>query len=440
MIETILLANTAEAFERLLNATSSMKEGMRRMHHELSLSQRAFFWGDDHKAVIIPSPIPQVLIDHNQQVCGYSEIATLSLETPKVNLSTAMNDSPSLMDYITQAAQQNPKLVISPYAATDSFAALSRILIQRGVKLAAKEIPQANSLWTVKYLDSKAGFRTEMQKMGAVIPEGFIADSKDQALDIAEWLYAQEKAVAIKANHGESGWGLIITQNEGFLNAVSLREKISRQMANDPVWDNTLIVVEEAIMADMNIAGGSPSTEFYVDERGAHTTYHCGQFLNAQGGFFGVELGKGVLSQRLVSDLQRIADGVGDRYHALGYRGYFDVDFIIGEGGNLYMAETNMRRTGGTHVYDLARHLFGEQWSKEAYLLSHDSFCYGSSMCSPETLLDRLKSLLYPINGEGRGVVVTLMNPWDPIMGYIAIAPDMMAGRRLQQQLFDVFG
>lgn len=438
MIETIFLANTAEAFEGLLNATSSTEEGMRRMRHELSLSQRAFFWGDDHKAVIIPSPIPQALIDHNRHACGYSEVVTLSLETPKVNLSNAVGDNPSLMDYIVQALRQNPDLLISPYASTNSFAALSRMLIQHGVH-AIREMPKADSLWTVEYLDSKAGFRAEMQKLKMMIPEGFVAENKGQALDIAEWFDAQGKSFVLKANYGESGWGLIITSNERFLDAASLREKILRQMDNDPVWENTLIVVEEAIAVDMNIAGGSPSTEFYVDDEGAHITYHCGQLLDAQGGFFGVEIGKDVLSRPLINDLERIADVAGDRYYALGYRGYFDVDFIVGKDGSLYMVETNMRRTGGTHVYDLARHLFGEQWSDEAYLLSHDSFCYGFSVYDPEILLDLLCPLLYPINGEKKGIVVTLMNPWDPIMGYIVIAPDRIKGRELQQQLFNIF-
>ncbi len=439
MIEAIFLANTAEAFEGLLNATSSTKEGMRRMRHELSLSQRAFFWGSDHKVVIIPSPIPQALVDHNKQACGYSEIIILPLETSKINLSTAVSDNPSLMDYIIQAWRQNLELTISPYAATDSFATLSHMLTQHGMRLAMKEMPKANSLWTVKYLDSKAGFRDEMQKLGVRIPEGFVADGKNQALDIAEWFYVQGRPIALKANYGESGWGLIITSDESFLDAASLREKISRRMDNDPVWENTLIVVEEAIAVDINIAGGSPSTEFYVDEGGARITYHCGQFLDPQGGFFGVEIGKGVFSELLIGDLEQIADAVGDRYYALGYRGYFDVDFIIGKDGNLYMVETNMRRTGGTHVHDFARHLFGEQWFDKAYLLSHDSFCYGSSIYDPETLLNLLGPLLYPMNGEQKGVVVTLMNPWDAIMGYVVIAQDKTQGRELQQQLLNVF-
>jgi hypothetical protein len=74
LFETIMVANTAEAFKRVLLKDTS-REGIQRLRHELTLSQRAFFWGSDNKAVFTPYPIPKALLDHNKKVVGYTNVA-----------------------------------------------------------------------------------------------------------------------------------------------------------------------------------------------------------------------------------------------------------------------------------------------------------------------------------------------------------------------------
>jgi hypothetical protein len=36
-------------------------------------------------------------------------------------------------------------------------------------------------------------------------------------------------------------------------------------------------------------------------------------------------------------------------------------------------------------------------------------------------ILERLKEILFPINGDKRGVVVSIMNKWKPTIGFIII-------------------
>lgn len=55
-MDLIMIANTAEAFGALLKKMAHTPEGVRRIRHELTLSQRAFFWGGDNKLVITPYP------------------------------------------------------------------------------------------------------------------------------------------------------------------------------------------------------------------------------------------------------------------------------------------------------------------------------------------------------------------------------------------------
>jgi hypothetical protein len=219
-----------------------------------------------------------------------------------------------------------------------------------------------------------------------------------------------------------------------------LRETLERVLQSDPIWEDSLIVVEEFIEPDTRIAGGSPSTELFVSETSTLVTYHCGQLLDTNGGFLGVGIGEGVLSAPVRDTLERTSRIIGERYHALRYRGFFDIDFVAARDGKIYVVETNTRRTGGTHVYDLARHLFGDTWETDAYLISHDSLQYGNELMSVETLLKQIQSLLYPISSQRKGVIVTSVNAWNPVFGYVIVASDADEGKRLQQELFSLFG
>jgi hypothetical protein len=162
--------------------------------------------------------------------------------------------------------------------------------------------------------------------------------------------------------------------------------------------------------------------------------------LDQKGGFLGVEMGREALPPSLRGAIERFAMMIAGRYHTLGYRGFCDVDFVVGKNRGIYVVETNPRRTGGTHVYDLARHLFGATWESDAYFLSNDMLCYGARVMDAGSILDRIRPLLFPVQGERRGVIVTSVNVRDPVLGYVIVAPDPAEGRAMQEQLFEVLG
>ena len=51
-----------------------------------------------------------------------------------------------------------------------------------------------------------------------------------------------------------------------------------------------------------------------------------------------------------------------------------------------------------------------------------------------------LEPLLFPVRGEKRGIVITSINPADPVMGYVVIEADKKSGMKLQRQLHALFG
>ena len=407
MFNTILVANTAEAFKGVLLKDKDTRSGAERIKHELTLSQRAFFWESDDKAVITPHLIPLPLFELNKRILGFKNVVNVAPPAGGIELSNAIAGDKQVRSLIVREARSNPQITMSPYAVTREFLGLSDQL-QDEAHIQTKERPPNKSLWTVAYLDSKAGFRAEMLKLAAEhgeikVPQGFVAQDATEAQAMAEWFYEKGQSSILKANFGESGWGIAILKIESYSSRSVFRRQVRKLLQSDVIWQDTGIVVEQFMEPDASVAGGSPSTEVFVGEEEISILYHCGQLLNQFGGFLGVEIGRNALSETLAKKLMRIGNIIGECYWELGYRGFFDIDFIVSKDSGVYVVETNTRRTGGTHTYDLARHLFGNGWENKAYLLSHDSFHYQKKRMDAEKVLQRISPVLYPINDEANG-------------------------------------
>jgi hypothetical protein len=72
----------------------------------------------------------------------------------------------------------------------------------------------------------------------------------------------------------------------------------------------------------------------------------------------------------------------------------------------LYLLEVNARRTGGTHLDDLARWLWGDDYLATWVLLSVAGADSGAVRSLPQ-LWERLTPWLYPRAGGDGGVIVT---------------------------------
>jgi len=131
---------------------------------------------------------------------------------------------------------------------------------------------------------------------------------------------------------------------------------------------------------------------------------------------------------------------VGKRFWELGYRGFFDIDFVLSkENGTPYIIETNMRRTGGTHVFDVARLIFGQKWKRKAFFLSHDSFCYGKNLLSEKVILEKIKNILFPMSKDKKGVIISVINKWQPALGFIIIEESSQKALGIYSKMKNLF-
>ena len=386
----------------------------------------SLFHGENgNKLIITPFPISKEIFNLNKIILGFKNIANLYPDKINISLSDAIRKDKKLLGTFCQIIKNNPGIRISPYCITEKFILLIKYLKSKRLKFHVLEMPAEESRWLVSYLDSKVGSRITINRIKNIyknVPESIACKNQEEIIKAAIWFYKNNRSCALKANFGESGWGTVFIRKEYFKNKKEIAKYINKEFKIDSIWHNELILVEEYIIPSKKLSSGSPSSELFLSDKGVKITYLCNQFLGDKGNFLGVALGENLLDDKTKNKIRKISLQVGNKFWELGYRGFFDIDFILSNNNNLYIIETNMRRTGGTHAYDIAKTLFGKNWEKNCFIISQDNFYYGKKKLNGKQIIDKMKEIMYPIKGEKEGVIISIINKWKPTFGFIIIS------------------
>lgn len=405
----IIYSNGSESFLNFLGRFDSFRQSQL-LSSEYDLEQRGFFWAHEGDVVVSLSSLSEPLLNMNRELQGYQNVSSMSL--------SEFSSTEAFHSYVNGHC-------ISPYAYTESFHEMTQ-------KLSLNSVEKPLSCEVVQWLDSKIGFHTEMKKLNLSdrfikVPEYVIAKSYTGVVAIANKFARQGKGVVVKVDDGESGLGMRFIENveelDGVVDVLSLAEQY--------------VVVEEMINIHVDPQISSPSLEYYIDDSGFSFLYSCGQCLR-KGEFLGVSLGVGSLPNELLKRLMEVGDVIASHYFHLGYRGYFDIDFVVSKDLEVCPIETNMRRTGGTHIYDIANRVFGYDWHKTNSLLSNDNYVYGSMRMCDDTLIELVRPLYFDQN-TGRGIVVTLLGREYPRLGYVSIGESLDVCESISMEFQELF-
>ena len=425
-IKKIFIANTAEAFADLLEQIAAKADQKDKIQQELDLSQRAQLWGTDNKVIITPNPIPTALLKCNAERIGYKNIKNLWPKNSDIRICKSILNDPVLIKTIIQIFQSNQGVKVSSYAITDDYINLLRFLEEKATGWQTTNLPKTkNPLGLVKAIDSKNGFRKIVASLGLQenlkLPSGFICHTEADTAKAIRRFFDIGKGFVIKVHNGESGWGVKIIDNDTVqkLARNKINDWLRELFESDPIWDFAPYVVEEFISVNKTIGGGFPSGEGHITDDGFVFDYNCGQEVTKEGSFEGVVLSNDIIPNFVDSSMRIGTNMIGNELYSKGYRGVFDIDFAAGQDGNLYILESNARMTGGTHVYNIMSYLSIS--GNNAYVISNDSFRYNMPPQKPEEILTRLSDILYPIEYQKRGIVISFISLNRPVIGMIVI-------------------
>jgi hypothetical protein len=124
--------------------------------------------------------------------------------------------------------------------------------------------------------------------------------------------------------------------------------------------------------------------------------------VDEHGFYKGQEMHSSVLPEEVSKKMIKIGLELGYLYSKSGYKGYFDVDFIIDKNKKLFVTESNTRHTGGTHVYRAALNLIGNDFANKTYVLSKNDYSLDGQKLNFTKVHELLKPILFnKISKEG---------------------------------------
>lgn len=353
-----------------------------------------------------------------------------------------------IMSRLKRLGRKYRKLELQPYSTTANFLRLVRLLREDGVCVTTPISPDAGDTWTVNFYGSKSGIRQVTQinralRMDLKMPDGLVCSGTIDTARIAANKYIKEGGVVIKTNKGHAGMGVQIFRKGDLPDTFAeCEEKILEMFSKDSYWERFPIIVESLVKPDSKIGGGFPNAEFFVKKNGeVNLLYFCGMRVNSQGVFGGVEISDASLPKRVASRITDIGYLIGEQYSRDGYVGYFDIDYISGRKGEIFVNESNVRVTGGTHVFQAAKELVGRNFVKNSYVLSDNMYQIpGRKRYRFGEIIKLMKPILFSRKTK-EGVVIASANLLSQRkLAYIVFGKNKKRAEKIENEMKSVLG
>jgi len=397
---------------------------------------------------VCPRPIDPVFVEYFQKLFHVRDINILNPKNHSGKICKDMLADKELLNRIVDIANGAKKLTLVSYSASTYFLKLVRKLRKRGLTIYTPSAPDETNVWTVNFYGSKSGIRQFAQKSGVLepdfkMPDGLVTAGISDTAKIAASKYIKEGGVVIKTNKGHSGAGVLIYRKGDLPEKFRACEmKIRKTLKQDLYWSKFPVVIESLIKPDMKIGGGFPNAEFIIRKNGSiELLYYCGMRIDDKGVFKGVEINEKALPKRVAARIVDTGYFIGEQYAKEGYRGYFDIDFIAAKDGEIYVNESNVRLTGGTHVYRAAQELFGSNFTRKTYVLSHNTYDIPSKkVFTFAEILEKLKPILFTRKKKEGVVIASASLLAQKKLAYIIFGKNKRRSLEIEQKMEELLG
>ncbi len=416
--KVVFIFNMSEDVWPFISAMTSDQERAKEIEENANLVDRELFSTSEESDFIFisPKPIQPTFLHYYQELMDVRKVQILVPQAHTGQICEDILHDKQLYSQLVSLANSVKKLTLIPYSTTPQFLELVATLRQDSISVYTPESPDDEDAWVVNFYGSKSGIRQLAQQSVAeepdfLVTDGLICVGIIDAAKIAAQKYVKEEGVVIKTNKGHSGAGVLIFRPGDLPMEYHACEKaILEHLKKDRYWDMFPIVIEDLVNVNFAVGGGFPNVEFKILKSGKiELLYFCGLRVTKDGVFQGVEINQDVVTDRTEARITDMGFFIGEKYAAEGYRGYYDVDLIAAKNGEIYVSESNVRRTGGTYVYQTAKQLVGKDFMTDTYVLSNNNLQLGNRAYTFEEVLSQLSSILYNKDTQ-EGVIVASAN------------------------------
>src|SRR3989344_4258143 len=410
--ECIFIANLAEISLGLIPFLEPSEVEVE-IAEDHALSDRFIFSLPENSILITPHPIDKYFWQDSLALLSRKNVLNFFPKTIEKSVCEAVINDKPLFATLVATIKNNPGLSLISYAGTKEFFALIDKLQSLNLQFFTPEVPESKNRWTASFFGSKSGFRQAASALDSPfpsLPPGIISTDQSEIIGAASHFLTTSDGCVLKNNRGLAGAGLHILRTEAITGDPG--QEVAAVVAKHHYFQKTPVVVERFIPPDMSICGGAPNIELKIAGGEVTPLYVCSMRVTAEGVFQGVEFGKDAVSDNLTQVLISAGEKYGQALLDYGYNGFFEIDFVQGLDSKTYPIESNLRRTGGTHAFELAGKLI---W--------------------PDFLKTQLSDLCYPLNGKKIGLILTIISPLSfGRLGYVVIGTDRKEALDIEKQ------
>ncbi len=396
---------------------------------------------EEKNVAILPVSCNQDFLAYYQDLFNVTDLEILIPDIHTGEICKDIKNDSLLLERLIELGKNNT-LSFTSYSASFQFYELISHLKSLGISIETPESPTEKDAWVVNYFGSKSGIRQTADQMQSIekpwMGKGYIAQGVGDVAAIAANVFCRDKAVVLKTNKAHAGAGVkIFRESDLPTEYVECRKALEEFLRQEAYWQLFPTVIEAGLDIDSDIGGGNPNCEFLITpEREVNLLYICGMRVSKEGVFKGVEIQRDVLPKEIVGQLLHFGEALGKEYADAGYRGYFDVDCLYTKTGKLFITESNVRRTGATHVYHAAERLIGPNYMDEAYILSNNSHSTSASRSfNFLELYKKLVSILYSKETKEGLVFASVNGLKDNLFGYIIFGRNKERAHEIEEEM-----
>ncbi|MEU8437712.1 GNAT family N-acetyltransferase [Streptomyces sp. NPDC029216] len=299
----------------------------------------AAFYSPRPAALVLPRPVPRGWTALVGRQLGWGPEVEVydGLVERGTGLSEAVLARPALVRRVTGRG-----LPLVPWGRTEPYGRLAGLPWRPGA-LRYESKSAAHALF--------AGVLAGGGHPGVVLPAQWRAASRRAAVRLVAARARAGESTVLKSEHGVGGSGTTVL-TPGRVRAAGGARSVLRRLPRGP------LLVEEYVHGPAEAGAPRDLTyDGFVD--GAGRPHEVGAALMdvADGGYRGATVGPGVVPARLEGPLLAFGAAVGRELAAAGYRGWFDVDFVVDGAGRLAPTEANLRLTGPSAAFMVAARL-----------------------------------------------------------------------------------